>query len=192
MGTDGKGVTTLVAFHGCPLWCEYCINPQCHSAITKKVSASGLMKMLRKDELYFLATKGGVTFGGGEPYLHTSFIKEVMELGAREWHTTMETSLNVPLEAVKTLSGYVDEYYVDIKDMNPSTYKRYTKKGNSQVLDNLRWLIGEGLSERIVCRIPLIPSFNGKEAQMESRKNLLDMGITRFDLFSYRTNIDKV
>ncbi|MBF1451819.1 4Fe-4S cluster-binding domain-containing protein, partial [Prevotella pallens] len=29
--TDGEGVTTLVAFHGCPLHCKYCLNPQCLS-----------------------------------------------------------------------------------------------------------------------------------------------------------------
>ena len=28
LATDGKGVTTLVAFHGCPLRCKYCLNPQ--------------------------------------------------------------------------------------------------------------------------------------------------------------------
>lgn len=27
--TDGQGVTTLVAFHGCPLCCRYCLNEQC-------------------------------------------------------------------------------------------------------------------------------------------------------------------
>ena len=26
--TDGTGVTTLVAFHGCPLCCRYCLNSQ--------------------------------------------------------------------------------------------------------------------------------------------------------------------
>ena len=24
---DGEGVTTLVAFHGCPLRCKYCLSP---------------------------------------------------------------------------------------------------------------------------------------------------------------------
>ena len=28
IGVDGAGVTTLVAFHGCPLNCKYCLNPQ--------------------------------------------------------------------------------------------------------------------------------------------------------------------
>ena len=27
LATDGKGVTTLVAFSGCPLRCKYCLNP---------------------------------------------------------------------------------------------------------------------------------------------------------------------
>ncbi len=27
LSTDGDGVTTLVAFHGCPLSCRYCLNP---------------------------------------------------------------------------------------------------------------------------------------------------------------------
>ena len=28
LGTDGNGVTTLVAFHGCKLRCKYCLNPE--------------------------------------------------------------------------------------------------------------------------------------------------------------------
>ena len=28
IGVDGAGVTTLVAFHGCPLDCKYCLKPQ--------------------------------------------------------------------------------------------------------------------------------------------------------------------
>ena len=35
MGTDGHGVTTLVAFHDCPLRCKYCLNPQSLSTNTK-------------------------------------------------------------------------------------------------------------------------------------------------------------
>lgn len=30
MGTDGKGITTLVAMMGCPLKCRYCLNDRCH------------------------------------------------------------------------------------------------------------------------------------------------------------------
>ena len=36
MGSDGHGITTLVAFHGCLLRCRYCLNPQCHTSFDKK------------------------------------------------------------------------------------------------------------------------------------------------------------
>lgn len=29
LGVDGVGVTTLAAFHGCPLRCKYCLNHCC-------------------------------------------------------------------------------------------------------------------------------------------------------------------
>lgn len=31
LSTDGDGVTTLVAFHGCPLRCRHCLNPRSFS-----------------------------------------------------------------------------------------------------------------------------------------------------------------
>lgn len=30
MASDGNGVSTLVAFFGCPLKCKYCLNDHCH------------------------------------------------------------------------------------------------------------------------------------------------------------------
>ena len=56
---------------------------------------------------------------------------------------------------------------------------------------NLRWLIEHDKAENITCRIPLIQEFNTTEDQQRSKQELEAMGITRFDLFSYRTNIKK-
>lgn len=193
MGTDGHGVTTLVAFHGCPLRCKYCLNPQSLTDDAKVMvkTPEEVMQAIRKDELYYLATNGGVTFGGGEPLLRAEFIKELLELGAKQWHITIETSLNVPLQNLVLLFSYIHEYVVDIKDMNPSIYKEYNGRDNELVKSNLRWLVEHGKAENITCRIPLIPEFNTSENQQCSRKELEEMGITRFDLFTYRTNIKK-
>ena len=190
IGTDGHGITTLVAFHGCLLRCRYCLNPQCLSTDAKVLvqSPEEIMQTLKKDELYFLSTKGGITFGGGEPLLRAGFIKEILELGAKHWHITAETSLNVPLQNVKLLFPYIHEYIVDIKDMNPCIYKAYSGCNNEIVKLNLRWLIEHGKSEHILCRIPLIPEFNTPEDQQRSKLELEAMGITHFNLFTYRTN----
>ena len=190
MNTDGHGITTLVAFHGCPLRCRYCLNPQCLNPASRilRLSPDEVMDILRKDELYFLATKGGVTFGGGEPLLNADFIKEVLCLGANKWHTTVETSLNVPQSEIETVLPYIDEYIVDIKDTNPAIYKDYTGKDNDRVIHNLKWLVEHGKKDNIICRIPLIPQFNTDRNQKESINFLKDLGISRFDIFDYVTH----
>ena len=67
MAVDGEGVTTLVAFHGCPLRCKYCLNPQSitNDTMCMERTVEELIDEVRIDQLYFLATGGGVTFGGG-------------------------------------------------------------------------------------------------------------------------------
>lgn len=188
---DGKGITTLVAFHGCQLNCKYCLNPQClkGDAVKSYYSSQKVYEILRKDELYFLATNGGATFGGGEPLLKVDFIKEILELGAKRWHTTIETSLNVPLFNLEKLFPYINEYIVDIKDMNPTIYKAYTGFNNDNVLNNLKWLINKGKSENILCRIPLIPEYNTQESMYFSKARLEDIGIHRFEIFKYITDV---
>ena len=71
IGVDGEGVTTLVAFHGCPLRCQYCLNPKALSpnGVWKRYTPEELYNHVKQDELYFCATGGGVTFGGGEPLI---------------------------------------------------------------------------------------------------------------------------
>ena len=48
IGTDGNGITTLVAFHGCPLGCTYCLNPQCkdHEAKVREMMPEEVMEEL--------------------------------------------------------------------------------------------------------------------------------------------------
>ena len=190
MNTDGHGITTLVAFHGCPLNCRYCLNPQCLNPTFRKtqMTPNEVMTILKKDELYFLATKGGVTFGGGEPLLNADFIKEVLCLGANKWHTTIETSLNVPLSKIEVVLPYIDEYIVDIKDINPAIYEEYTGKSNDAVIRNLKWLVEHGKKDKIISRIPLIPRFNSCKNQEESIEYLKQIGISRFDIFDYVTH----
>lgn len=190
IGTDGNGITSLVAFHGCSLRCQYCLNPSCldPDAKVKRMTPEDVMKELRKDELYYIATKGGVTFGGGEPFLNNKFIKEVLDMGAKEWNVTVETSLNVPKEYIAPLLPYINEYIVDIKDMDDTIYRKYTRRSNELVKSNLKWFVDNGCADRILCRVPLIPGYNDKSHQERSKEELAKIGINRFDLFTYKTD----
>ncbi len=190
IGTDGHGVTTLVAFHGCTLKCKFCLNPQCHSATSGEImTTEEVMEVLKKDELYFIATNGGVTFGGGEPLLNSKFIKELMLLGANQWHTTIETSLSVPNRHLKTVYPFIDEYIVDVKDMNPQIYNKYTGTQRLKtVINNLQWLIDHGKADKITIRLPLIPGYNSEGDRQYSKILLSKMGLTHFDMLTYKKN----
>jgi pyruvate formate lyase activating enzyme len=187
IGTDGNGITTLVAFHGCSLRCQYCLNPSCldPDAKIRRMTPEDVMIELKKDELYYIATNGGVTFGGGEPLLNSQFIKEVLDLGAKEWNVTVESSLNVPRQHLELLLPYIDGYIVDIKDMDSEIYEQYTGKNNEQVKSNLKWLVENGKAKQIICRIPLILGYNDPDSQKNSKNKLIQMGLDRFDLFTY-------
>lgn len=185
--TDGEGVTTLVGFHGCPLHCEYCLNAQCLQAdgVWCRLTPGELYSEVEIDDLYFVATGGGICFGGGEPLLRSDFIKAFAEIMNPEWKLTIETSLNGPLENVKAIASLVQMWYVDIKDMNPDIYKAYGCKENKQVISNLQWLAANGYADKVIIRLPLIPEYNTDEDRQRSQQQLEKMGFTNFDKFNY-------
>ena len=185
--TDGEGVTTLVGFHGCPLHCQYCLNAQCLQAdgVWCRLTPGELYSEVEIDDLYFMATGGGICFGGGEPLLRSDFIKAFAEIMNPEWKLTIETSLNVPLENVKAIASLVQMWYVDIKDMNPDIYKAYGCKENKQVVSNLQWLAANGYTDKVIIRLPLIPEYNTDEDRQRSQQQLEEMGFTNFDKFNY-------
>lgn len=191
--TDGEGVTTLVVFHGCPLRCRWCLNPQtwCEGSTFRPMAPQQLLMSVRIDDLYFRATGGGVTFGGGEPALRSRFIEEFRRICPDEWKINIETSLNVPQEHIRRLSGLIDEWVIDIKDMNPAIYKEYTGMDNEKVIANLKFLEAEGLSGRCRIRIPLIPDFNTDADRDCSISLLRTMGFMKFDRFEYITEINR-
>lgn len=188
LATDGEGVTTLVAFHSCPLRCKYCLNPQCldPEKVWRTVTTGDLLDELLLDNLYFLATGGGVTFGGGEPLLRSEFIEEFCRIKMPEWKVNIETSLNVDRKHLERVMPYIDEYFIDIKDTDSVIYNKYTTCDNTQVLDNLRWLLQhDGMAEKIVVRLPHIPEYNTQSDVDRSRAFLEGIGVKNFDEFDY-------
>ena len=187
LGVDGEGVTTLVCFHGCPLRCKYCLNPKCFDKDAKvtELSPEALYEKLKIDDLYFTATGGGVTFGGGEPLLNSSFIKAFREICGGTWKINIETSLNVPSENVMEIADTVDYFFVDAKDTNPEIYRRYTGKDNATVLENLKLLTAKRGSDAITVRLPLIKGYNTEIDREKSEMLLRELGIKSFDKFEY-------
>lgn len=190
LGADGRGVTTLAAFHGCTLRCKYCLNRRCLESAEglPTYTPEQLYKYVSIDNLYFIATGGGVCFGGGEPLLHSDFIVEFKELCGKSWNITVESSLNVPQEAVKAVVPVVGDFIVDIKESNLDIYRAYTGKEGGRAWDNLRFLLSAVGPRRIMVRVPLIEGYNTEADTAKTIAVLTEMGITNIDSFKYLTD----
>ena len=193
IGSDGGGVRTLVTFYGCPLHCKYCINDFCHDRISNMKTIDEVLAELMKDDLYFKATTGGVTFGGGEPLLQSSFIKELIEKMPKQWNVCIETSLAVNSIHIHELIPYIDHWFVDTKDFyNERLYDDYTKtKGLHPLMKEnllaLRDIVGE---EKIIVRVPYINGFNSETDVNLSVSSLWMNGFNNINKFDYEITND--
>lgn len=170
METDGSGITTLVAFMGCPLRCKYCLNEKCHEPIyadngsdlrkdIMMLTPQKLYDLVKIDHIYFQATDGGICFGGGEPTLYPEFIEEFANICNEKWKITIETSLHCSIETIRRLSKVVDYWIVDIKSLDPEIYFSYTCV--SPVVEQHLAILKQCVSnEQVMIKVPIIPGYN--------------------------------
>lgn len=185
--SDGPGVRSLILMDACYLDCKYCINKKMINRfpLVYESDVSELASCLYKDIPYFDQSGGGVTFGGGEPLIYADFI--------HQFHTyvpkisiVLETSLNVQREAIDILLQDIDEWIVDVKDMNPEIYYKYTGCYNDQVINNLSYLVERIGPERLRCRIPYIRGFNTKHDMDHSEQMLRELGVERIERLIFK------
>lgn len=126
-----------------------------------------LMNELVKDEAYYLASGGGITFSGGEPLLYASEIKECSILAhKRKWNVLIETCGQVPQKNLEEAADYVDIIYCDYKHFSGERHLELTGKDNREILDNIRW-IDTNFKGDFYLRYPYIPGCNDEESAIE-------------------------
>lgn len=188
MGLDGPGVTTLICGYACPLHCEYCINDQCHEWRDdyKTYSIQELIDTVSIDNLYFIATGGGVTFGGGEPLLYSDFIHEFRQQCPTEWKINLETSLYVSQDIIDKIIDDIDFWIIDVKSLNKTIYKNYTKQPIDKMLTNLKYIIDNVSNDKIIVKVPNIPNYTEQSDVKDTIEKLKELGIDNILEFNYR------
>ena len=113
-----------------------------------------LYDKVKIDNIYFQATEGGICFGGGEPLLHSDFIKEFRDICGSKWKITVETALACSWADINLLASIVDHWIVDIKDMKfigliePFERKWYHSKCHGQGSTYPRIQHGQGRGKK--------------------------------------------
>lgn len=106
----------------------------------------------------------------------SEFIKEFRLKCPDAWNIYIETSLNVPLQAVQAVEGIINGWIIAIKDMDYEIYTKYTGKGNELVISNLKYISSKRWSTPLKIRVPAIPNFNGYHDLRHSTDVLNSLG----------------
>lgn len=162
--------------------------------VGKRYAVEDLLQILLRDKSFYIASGGGVTFSGGEPTLHHSYLSQVLRQMKKETiHTALQTCGFFDLEIFRRdILPFLDLIYFDLKIMDPEAHKKYTGVGNELILDNFTALAPE-LGERLIPRVPLVPGMTATERNLsETARFLRQRGIHECDFLPYNPGgIDK-
>lgn len=157
----------------------------------RTLSPEQLWSELSIDYCYYLATGGGITFGGGESLLHSKAIRKFIDIIPEGVAINLETSLNVPLgermflDIIEKVLDTGGQLIIDTKALDSDMYSQYTMQDNTKVQSNLRLLVDNGYQEKCIIRVPIIPEYKSKEVAKSEEIYYRKMGFTNIDVFDY-------
>lgn len=117
-----------------------------------------VFKIVDQDKVFYQQSGGGVTFSGGEPFLHPEFIQKVSAMCKAEGYTTaVETCGNFCLSPVLKIIDLIDHVLFDIKIIDEEKHIRHCGKSNQKIHRNFETLLK--LTD-VTPRVPIIPGIN--------------------------------
>ena len=150
--------------------CAKCVGKCFYEALVsygEERTAEEVFSKVRRDKMFYETSGGGVTVSGGEPLVHAGFVAELFEMCRNDGiNTCVETCGCVSRKAFELVAPLTDYFCFDLKIMNPETHKKYTGMTNELILDNARWLSGQGAN--ILFRQPLIPGINSGDNNIKA------------------------
>lgn len=155
--------------------CGHCAAVCCTGALTvtgQSMTVEEVFAEIKKDDLFYQNSGGGVTFSGGEPLLQADFLRDVLvECKKAGIHCAIETAGNVPWTSFEKVLPFTDLFLYDIKVVDLALHKKVTGSDNKRIIDNLKKLAKTGVE--IWARTPLIPGVNDMPSEKEQLADLL-------------------
>ena len=132
---------------------EVCFS-EALTVVGKEMTVSELITELKKDEVHYRKSNGGITLSGGEalaqPKLAAALLKACKEQG---WHTAMEST------------GYASKKVGsemcirDSKHVNSVKHQKFVGQPNALILEAAK-IIAEYPETKLEVRVPVVPGFN--------------------------------
>jgi len=148
--------------------CHRCVQ-HCPSGalclIGNEMTVDEVVSLVAADLPYYVASGGGVTISGGEPFLQPKFVAELLkQCQALGIHTAIESNMSAPLQVIEPALLHLNMIFCDIKIFDDQVHEKETGVSNQMILENIRQVSARKIP--LVIRTPLIPGVT------DSRENI--------------------
>jgi len=149
------------------------------------LSVGEVLDEVRRDEIVYRVSGGGVTISGGEPLLQAAFVADLLNACRREsFNTAVETCGYAPWENFALVLDQTDSLLFDIKHVDPVAHRRFTGVDVEPVLANLRQALRRGT--QVVLRLPLVSGCNADISSVRAVASLArELGIAELHLLPF-------
>ena len=142
--------------------CGKCVS-ECNSEalrlLGQEMTVDELIQEIKKDEVAYKHSNGGVTLSGGEPLMKMEFTLELLHsLEKSRISVGIDTSGYVSSGDLEMTLSYINFFLWDLKVMDEQRHKQFCGVSNRLILDNLILVAKRNIP--IYIRIPLIPGYN--------------------------------
>lgn len=175
--------------------CSSCVDI-CPTSSRKKLvrmySDREILEIIKRQEIFYRYSNGGVTFSGGEATLQQDMLRLLINsLYDKGIHMALETSGYFDFDEVKDILARLNLIFVDIKHMDEKKHELYTGKSNSKILENIKKM--NMFDVPIVVRIPVIDSVNSDEDNIKKTAAFVAENIKnpRIELLPYHDFADE-
>lgn len=151
----------------------------------KYFTVDELFDVVKKDELFYRSSGGGVTIGGGEATWQPTFTRQFIRKCKENYiHTALDTCGYITTgDGIKALEE-VDLLLFDIKGMDPQEHLKNTGVSNEPILENLKRV--DAMGKPIIIRVPIIPGYTDSGQNLKSTAEFLSRqkSVERVDLMA--------
>jgi len=163
---DGRVYTDFESCRSCGACLDCCVL-NLREIMGTDYTIEELVAQLRKDQMFYEESGGGVTLSGGEVMTQNmDYIEALMKaLDKHGISVTIDTCGYAPYANYERTLPYAPTFLYDVKMIDPKMHKKYTGVDNVLILENLDKLSAAGA--RIFIRIPVISEINGTDGEME-------------------------
>ncbi len=125
----------------------------------REMTAAEVVGQVARDRGFYASSGGGATISGGEPFLQSDFLFELLA-GLREAGipAAVETTGCSDWNAIARCLPLLDCLLVDVKHVDSAKHREWTGIGCEVILANVKKM--RAAHPRVQIRLPVIPGFN--------------------------------